>query len=416
MPPKRADAAALSPVEKRIYQHVHAAPEHTLAGDALSARIEDVPIEEQLLAINSLLKKSLFNAQKGPSGIQYVAVSRDEASMLGGMDANERIIYNHIKEARNEGIWTKMIKARTNLHQTIMTRCLKTLEQKQLVKSVKSVKFPTRKIYMLYDLTPSIELSGGPWYTDNELDTGFIHELSMACLRYIQARSWPKDGRSSALYPAAHTAALPTAHCVHNYLKNARLTDTQLEHEHVVALLDLLIYDHAIEKVPMLPGAHARTGGSGGGSSSKRAAAAADDDASDSSDSDTLARSRRSHKHRKQTTHKLYSDSESDSGSGTEPEREQKPAPDDESPRAPSHAQQSEAPLPPHEAEDIEPQLNDDAADEELTPAHVPYVYRAVKSMLPAPGTEAPADGVPLNYGWFQGSVNFDELGEQAKA
>lgn len=390
MPPKRADAAALSPVEKRIYQHVHAAPEHTLAGDALSARIEDVPIEEQLLAINSLLKKSLFNAQKGPSGIQYVAVSRDEASMLGGMDANERIIYNHIKEARNEGIWTKMIKARTNLHQTIMTRCLKTLEQKQLVKSVKSVKFPTRKIYMLYDLTPSIELSGGPWYTDNELDTGFIHELSMACLRYVQSRSWPKDGRSSALYPASHTAALPTAQCVHNYLKNARLTDTQLEQEHVVALLDLLIYDHAIEKVPMLPGAHVRAG-------SKRG----NDDASDSSDSDTLARSRRSHKHRKQMKHKLYSDSESGSGSETEPAAHTEPPP-----------AQPEAPP----QEDNEPQLDDDAAEEELTPAHVPYVYRAVKSMLPAPGTEAPADGVPLNYGWFQGSVNFDELGERAKS
>lgn len=40
-----------------------------------------MPIEEQLLAINSLLKRNLFNAQKGPSGIQYVAISRDEASM-----------------------------------------------------------------------------------------------------------------------------------------------------------------------------------------------------------------------------------------------------------------------------------------------------------------------------------------------
>lgn len=41
---------------------------------------------------------------------------------------------------------------------------------------------------MLYGITPSIEVSGGPWYTDNELDTSFIQELAMACLRFIQQK------------------------------------------------------------------------------------------------------------------------------------------------------------------------------------------------------------------------------------
>jgi len=247
------DSRGLTSLEKRIHTAALASEGNILTGNELETQFSDVPIEEQLLAINGLLKKNLFNAQKGPSGIQYVAVSKGEASILGAMDSNELIIYNHIKEAKNEGIWTKLIKARTNLHQTVMTRCLRLLEQKQLVKSVKSVKFPTRKIYMLYDLTPSIELSGGPWYTDNELDTGFIHELSMACLRFIQAKTWPKDGRSSALYPVSQTQNLPTANSVYRYLKGARLTDTELEPEHVVALLDLLIYDNEVEKIPVLP-------------------------------------------------------------------------------------------------------------------------------------------------------------------
>ena len=126
MPPKAAHDA-LSPIEKRIHAAALTSPEQTLTGEELALRLQDVPIEEQLLAINGLLKKNLFNAQKGPHGIQYVAVSRGEASMLGSMDANELIIFNHIKEARNEGIWTKLIKARTNLHQTVMTRCLRLL-------------------------------------------------------------------------------------------------------------------------------------------------------------------------------------------------------------------------------------------------------------------------------------------------
>ena len=47
---------------------------------------------------------------------------------------------------------------------------------------------PTRKIYMLFHLEPSVEMTGGPWYTDNELDSEFIKLLCSACLRFIRDR------------------------------------------------------------------------------------------------------------------------------------------------------------------------------------------------------------------------------------
>jgi DNA-directed RNA polymerase III subunit RPC6 len=39
---------------------------------------------------------------------------------------------------------------------------------------------------MLESLEPSIALTGGPWYTDNELDTEFIQHLTGACLKFIR--------------------------------------------------------------------------------------------------------------------------------------------------------------------------------------------------------------------------------------
>ena len=88
----------------------------------------------------------------------------------------------------------------------MIDRCLKSLVQKQLIKSVKSVKVctyvilvrigphpsknPTRKIYMMYHLEPSTEMTGGAWYSDNELDTEFIKLLCSACLRFIRDRVW----------------------------------------------------------------------------------------------------------------------------------------------------------------------------------------------------------------------------------
>jgi DNA-directed RNA polymerase III subunit RPC6 len=75
-----------------------------------------------------------------------------------------------------------------------LNRTLKTLEQKQEIKAVKHVKYPTRKIYMLYNLQPSSDVTGGAWYTDQELDTDFIDSLKAACLKYIMSRV------SNALY------------------------------------------------------------------------------------------------------------------------------------------------------------------------------------------------------------------------
>lgn len=152
-----------------------------------------------------------------------------------------------------------------------MNRCFKSLEQRQLIKAVKSVKFPTRKIYMLYNLTPSVELSGGPWYTDNELDTVFIESLCTALYRHISRETWPPhrldreeaakeiDGNSTRLLPAACTPDLPSARSCLNWLVKSKLTATKLAEQDVKSLLDTLVWDGKIEKVPCLPNSSIRT-------------------------------------------------------------------------------------------------------------------------------------------------------------
>jgi hypothetical protein len=41
---------------------------------------------------------------------------------------------------------------------------------------------------MLFHLTPSVEMTGGPWFTDHELDTEFIKQLLGAVLSFIKQR------------------------------------------------------------------------------------------------------------------------------------------------------------------------------------------------------------------------------------
>ena len=103
----------------------------------------------------------------------------------GALQGEEQVVYNTIRSSGNEGIWTKHLKSKTNLHEAVIKRCLRALEQKALVKAIKSVKHPTRKLYMLMELTPSVEVTGGPWFTDQELDVDFVEQLTNQCYKYI---------------------------------------------------------------------------------------------------------------------------------------------------------------------------------------------------------------------------------------
>jgi len=127
---------------------------------------------------------------------------------------------------------------------------------------------------MLESLEPSIALTGGPWYTDNELDTEFIQHLTGACLKFIRdivrpffvyirnfsalissllcLKTFPKRraGRAEGvLYGISNSPEYPTAQHIRNSLRKARLTETDLSVEHVEMLLNVLILDGEIEKV-----------------------------------------------------------------------------------------------------------------------------------------------------------------------
>ena len=63
---------------------------------------------------------------------------------------------------------------------------MKKLELRQLVKPVKSVNAGNVKKYMLYELQPSKEITGGPWYCDGEFDYEFISSLQMIAHGFVQ--------------------------------------------------------------------------------------------------------------------------------------------------------------------------------------------------------------------------------------
>ncbi len=99
----------------------------------------------------------------------------------------QRLVLQEIERAGNKGIWTRDIKTHTNIPQQIVTKTLRLLETRRLVKSVKSISSKNKKLYMLYDLVPSTEITGGPWYNEQEFDHVFIDTLSTFVYEVIRA-------------------------------------------------------------------------------------------------------------------------------------------------------------------------------------------------------------------------------------
>lgn len=81
------------------------------------------------------MKVRLVSLTASPSTSVYLCLH-----LCGAWSRFPRLRVSILRRVCNSGIWTKHLKAKTELHQTVIDRCLKSLVQKQLIKATKSVK------------------------------------------------------------------------------------------------------------------------------------------------------------------------------------------------------------------------------------------------------------------------------------
>lgn len=84
------------------------------------------------------------------------------------------------------GVWRKHLITNTHLHATVADKAIKKLISAELIKIVKDVRVPTRKVYMLFDLEPNTEITGGAFYSEHELDTAFIEVYAQAIVDHVR--------------------------------------------------------------------------------------------------------------------------------------------------------------------------------------------------------------------------------------
>ncbi|ORZ29538.1 RNA polymerase Rpc34 [Catenaria anguillulae PL171] len=220
MPPKK-----LSVLEKRFLDALaELGSEAGSAIDDVRANIPTLDDEQAAKVMQALTRKNfieIFDLDGVPS---CRAIKAEEQEKVGEMDKDERLVYSCIKAVGAEGIWIRTLQAKTALHANVLNKALKKLEQRAMVKTVKSVKHGNKKLYMLYELQPSSEVTGGVWFTDQELDVDFVDTIARACVRFVAAQSFPKDSHS--VFPLNYNG-YPTLSMITRNIRDSRIANLE---------------------------------------------------------------------------------------------------------------------------------------------------------------------------------------------
>ncbi|KAI8425001.1 hypothetical protein MSG28_006888 [Choristoneura fumiferana] len=158
-----------------------------------------------------------------------------------GADNEEKVVYNLIEEAGNKGIWIRDIRVRSNLANTQLTKVLKSLESKKVIKAASK-----KKVYMLFNLEPDRSISGGAWYQDQDFESEFVDILNRQCLRFLQQRA-DKIKNNPRGPIVGRTQSYATGAEVHKYITDLGISNVTLDVEDVITILNTLVYDGKAE-------------------------------------------------------------------------------------------------------------------------------------------------------------------------
>eukprot|EP01029_Cantina_marsupialis_P014343 TRINITY_DN31663_c0_g1_i2.p1 TRINITY_DN31663_c0_g1~~TRINITY_DN31663_c0_g1_i2.p1 ORF type:complete len:276 (+),score=88.32 TRINITY_DN31663_c0_g1_i2:114-941(+) len=185
--------------------------------------------EKMVEVFNELLSQNRMALFQRNDEYIYKYVAERDAARVQGLQPEEHIVLELIGKAGNTGIWTRDLKSKTGLAQGRLTKVLKHLESRRLIKSVKSIQGKNKKIYMLFELEPSREVTGGPWYSDQEFDFEFIDHVCNFVMELL------------------HMGKTLGATDIEEKVRSSGISKVELGPDEIKQILDVLMFDGRIE-------------------------------------------------------------------------------------------------------------------------------------------------------------------------
>lgn len=195
------------------------------------SNILQISLEQTVNELNILLQKGEILAEFHGEEIKY----KSNITFSDSLSSEEKVILHLIISSSKNGIWSKDLKQKAGLHQTIFNKVIKSLEAKNLVSNFKCSKNSSKKMYIASGLSKNFHKpeKANPWFDENELDVEFTETITGIIVEYLRKC---RDNISSLLL-------------LHNFLIQSKITSMQISLLDTISIINKLIYDSILEKV-----------------------------------------------------------------------------------------------------------------------------------------------------------------------
>ncbi|KAH0489155.1 hypothetical protein TgHK011_009599 [Trichoderma gracile] len=205
-----ADAAKLAVLKELLYERCREEGDMFSQDDLL--RMDVIPNRDLLLlarVVQSLSDDKLFITMREASGqVLWKWRDKQEAHKYKQCTTDEQVmVYSLIDDSGGDGIWTQTLQKRLNMHDSVLKNAIKQLQAKGLIAPFKNVEHPNKKMYIKASIRPSDRATGGPWYTDQDLDEAFIEDLQRVVFDFIKRQSTYHSTHGGASRAEAAAAA-----------------------------------------------------------------------------------------------------------------------------------------------------------------------------------------------------------------
>lgn len=195
--------------------------------------------------LNKLLAQHKVQLLQKGNQLVYKLKDSSSASKYQGSDIEEKVIFEAIERAGNNGVPNRDLKNQCHMALPQINKILKCLEAKKLIKCVTSSS--RKKLFMLYDLEPSQTVTGGAFYSGEEFESEFVDVLGDQCYKYlVQAKAVAEKEHSDPL--AQRNVSFKTAKDICDYINSLKISKVNLSLKDIEKILESLIYDDKIEK------------------------------------------------------------------------------------------------------------------------------------------------------------------------
>ncbi|ORX38930.1 RNA polymerase Rpc34 subunit-domain-containing protein [Kockovaella imperatae] len=261
--------ATLSTSDQQVWKKVLSAKGQSMTQAQIEQSLPGMPRKEVQSSVTQLMAVKLLRSETSKEGGAplFHAVQPKDAKKKQALTSDQNMVLKMVSQAGRRGIAQKTLRVQIGadtIPTTILRKTLDSLEKSGHIASFKSIHQPTVSLYILPNVKPAEDLTGGVWYDgQKEYDAEFVNGITMFLYDKVKSLTFPsKDDRNpahaklvpNAIYPVTKTKKLPTPHTLLAVLKRSGLTQAKLKVENVMECMRALELDGLIEAVKPVGG------------------------------------------------------------------------------------------------------------------------------------------------------------------